>query len=515
MSIEELAEARATRRTPEGELIQPLTAGAESEFRVDLERLRFAPSFARLAEVTQVVTAGATEGVVHNRLTHSIKVTGLARALAVGLHQLAEPEDLERWGGLDHVVAQAAAVAHDLGHPPFGHLGESTLDRIARERFGLRDGFEGNAQTFRILTELEVHGLGEDGLNLTAATRGAVLKYPWGRFHVPDPHPSSWEERPPGANAGSRGSGATKFNAYVPDLTEMIEVIGGLGLAPGRQSLECSVMDLADDIAYSLHDLEDFHRSGVLQYSPIAAEFRAWTTDRARLAEISSGELERMWRTPGVGLERVRRAARDKDAWVHDDDVFAEAVRVVSEELVDALLMVPYDGSRSADRTISRFVGRWIDHFTSSVRFNPDPAGPREPTVTVSPLAWHEIQVLKFVHQYFVLHRPDLALVQRGQSMLLAELVETLDDWLGDRYDARRAPRRLLDLVALADRGYQAVRDEHPEWLDGHTDAGEVARMARGRGIIDFVAGLSDAQALAYARRLGSGSGLLWAGGGV
>ena len=183
---------------------EPLRPG-ESEFRTDLERIRFAHAFSRLAEVTQVVTADATSGVVHNRLTHTIKVTAVARAIAVRLLRNEDRELMRRLGGLDHVVVQAAANAHDLGHPPFGHLGERALDRLARERFGLVDGFEGNAQTFRILTELEVHGPGDEGLNLTAAIRAAVLKYPWARFHHPDPHPTSWPEPPRGAGHRRRG----------------------------------------------------------------------------------------------------------------------------------------------------------------------------------------------------------------------------------------------------------------------------------------------------------------------
>lgn len=512
-SPEELAEVRVVRRRPESQLWQPLTAGAESEFRVDLERLRFAPAFSRLADVTQVVNADSTNSVVHNRLSHSIKVTALARALAVGVREIAAPEDVARWGGLDHVVAQAGAVAHDLGHPPFGHNGERTLDRIAREDFGLADGFEGNAQTFRILTELEVHGNGVDGLNLTAASRAAVLKYPWGRLHVPTPHPATWNDSPRGANAGAYGSGAAKFNAYVLDLTEMIALIESFDLPPGRQTLECNVMDLADDIAYSLHDLEDFHRSGVLQFSPISGEFRAWLADTQDWAAMPQDRLNRLWRQPGAGLERMRRNAAEKDGWVYDDDVFREAVEVIGRELVDGVLVMPYDGSRSADSIISDFIGRWIDNFSSAVVMNPDPGCAREPVVTVKPLEWHQIQVLKFVHQYFVLHRPDLAMVQRGQSLILAELVHTFDEWLSDRFDAMRAPRRLLELVELAEQGYHRVRDQHPEWLDGHTHDSETARMARGRGVIDFVAGLSDSQALGYAGRLGPGSGILWASG--
>lgn len=509
----ELAERRVERAISESTLWQPMTAGAESEFRVDLERLRFAPSFARLAEVTQVVTPGATDGVVHNRLTHSIKVTALARAVAVGLRQIVDPDVVVRHGGLDHVVCQGAAVAHDLGHPPFGHLGERTLDRLARERFGLADGFEGNAQTFRIITALEVHGPGDEGLNLTAAVRAGVLKYPWGRFHLPDPHPLTWAERPRGAGPGPDGEGAAKFSAYVCDLQEMEAVRSAFALEPGRQTLECAIMDLADDIAYSLHDLEDFHRSGVLQFSPISGEFRGWQEERRTLADIPDRYLAGDLRQAGVGLERLRRNLEAKDRWVYDDDAFADAVSTVGEQFVDEVLRLPYDGSRAAERAISGFVGRWIDHFTSSVRLLDNPS-PRAPLVSVHPVAWHQMQVLKFVHQFFVLHRPDLTMVQRGQSLVLQELVETFDAWLSDRWDAPRAPRRLLDLVGLAEDAYADVRDHHPQWLDGRTDDSDVARMARGRGIIDFVAGLSDAQAIRYATRLGpSSSGLLWASG--
>ena len=189
---------------------QPSYAPGESAFRIDLERIRFATALSRLADVTQVVTSMATSGVVHNRLTHTIKVTAVARTIAVRLLRTEDPGRLGDLGGLDHVVVQAAATAHDLGHPPFGHLGERVLDRVARERFGLADGFEGNAQTFRVLTELEVLGPGDQGLNLTAATRAAVLKYPWACLFYPDPHPTAWPVPPRGAGH-SRGAGAAKI----------------------------------------------------------------------------------------------------------------------------------------------------------------------------------------------------------------------------------------------------------------------------------------------------------------
>ena len=429
-------DARLTRSRPEQD--RPYPPG-ESEFRTDLERIRFASAFSRLADVTQVVASTATSGVVHNRLTHTIKVAAVARAIAVQLLRTQDYDLLRDLGGLDHVVVQAAANAHDLGHPPFGHLGERVLDRLARERFGLADGFEGNAQTFRVLTELEVLGPRDQGLNLTAATRAAVLKYPWARFHYPDPHPTDWPTPPRGAGHG-RGKGAAKFSAYIIDLPQMLEAISAFpDLPPGRQTLECSVMDLADDIAYSLHDVEDFHRSGVLQFSPVSGEFRSWENGRAEFADLGDDDLSQARRRPGAGLERLRRRLQRRDSWIFDEELFATAVRSVGEEFVDGVLATPYDGSMASDRAISGFTSRWIDHMISSVHPNPLPAV-RSGYVSMDAPAWHEVSVLKFVNQYFILDRPDLAMFQRGQEQTVEHLALAFDDWLSDRIDASRAP---------------------------------------------------------------------------
>ena len=485
-------------------------APGESEFRTDLERIRFASAFSRLADVTQVVTSMATSGVVHNRLTHTIKVTAVARAIAVRLLRTQDHDLLLDLGGLDHVVVQAAATAHDLGHPPFGHLGERVLDRLARMRFGLADGFEGNAQTFRILTELEVLGPGDQGLNLTSATRAAVLKYPWACFSYPDPHPIDWPIPPRGAGHARGTTGAAKFSAYMIDLPQMLDALAAFpGLPPGRQTLECSVMDLADDIAYSLHDVDDFHRSGVLQFSPVSGEFRSWESGRAAFADLDDSDLVRARRQPGAGLERLRRRLKRRDGWIFDEDIFATAVQTVGEEFVDGVLATPYDGSMAADRAISGFTSRWIDHLISSVSPNPHPAV-RSGYVSMDSPAWHEVSVLKFVNQYFILDRPDLAMLQRGQEQTVEHLVLAFEDWLADRIDAGRAPRRLLDLVNAATSAYQTVAREHPEWLSGNVSDAELARMGRGRGIIDFVSSLTDAQTIAFGARLGGASGLLW-----
>ena len=484
-------------------------------FRTDLERIRFSPYFARLAAVTQVISQGASGQIVHNRLTHSIKVTAVARAIAVRLRDTGDSDLLERLGGCDPVVVQAAASAHDLGHPPFGHFGERILDRVARSRFSLADGFQGNAQTFRILTELDVIGSGGEGLELTAAVRAAVCKYPWSRFGEPDPHPSQASPAPKGGGPGAEGSGSGTFSAYVLDVGEMRQALSAYPhIGAWRQTVECSVMDLADDIAYSLHDLDDFDRAGVLQHASVSAEFRTWTRSRAELAAARSDRLRDRERVPGHALERLRRRLSAKDDWIFDDEAFGVAVGRVGTDLVDGLLAVPFDSSLEAERAVGAFTGSWIAHLQESVRLVADPPI-RSGHVQLDRQAWHEVAVLKFVHQRFVLDRPDLAMFQRGQGQLIDSLVGELDAWLADPADAARAPRRLIDLVALAIDNYHRVHRDRPDLLrhaTGERSVGpdDLLRWGRGRGILDYVASLTDDRAAGAAATL-SGRGLrLW-----
>ncbi|MGO3885792.1 MAG: HD domain-containing protein, partial [Mycetocola sp.] len=231
-----------TEPSPEGGAPYP-----SYDFRTDLERIRFSPYFSRLSAVTQVVPQTNAGPVIHNRLTHSIKVTAVAREIAVTLanDRGENGRRITRLGGCEPVVVQAAASAHDLGHPPFGHLGEQVLDRLAREDLGLPEGFEGNAQTYRIIAALDTNGLTPTGLNLTAAVRAAVLKYPWTRLEWRDRAPLPNGERPRGVGDASE-SGAHKFSIYSLHAAEVAEVRAAYpDLDPWQQTVECSVMDVA------------------------------------------------------------------------------------------------------------------------------------------------------------------------------------------------------------------------------------------------------------------------------
>ncbi|WP_296376288.1 dGTP triphosphohydrolase [Pseudonocardia sp.] len=475
--------ARAGRRVPVPESGAGLAA---SPFRVDRDRIAASPFFARLAGVTQVVSPAGSGLLVHNRLTHSLQVAQVARAIA---ERLAPEPLVDKLGGCDPDVVEAAALAHDLGHPPFGHLGEQVLDRLARERLGLPDGFEGNAQSFRIVTTIDLHGPGGTGLDLTAAVRAAILKYPWSRRAHPDPHPSVAPLPPRGAGPlpGAPSAGSAKFSAYATELDDLRQsraVFAGV-IGPWQQTVEAAVMDTADDIAYAIHDLEDFHRVGVLQQAGVAAELNGWLR-----APGPHG--------PGADLERLRLRLADKDAWAYDDDAFTAAVERVREDLVDGLLATSFDGSMSAERAVAEFSARWTSRLVGGVDVRPEPPV-RSAHVALATAQWHEVAVLKFVHQRFVLLRADLASHQRGQATVLTGLVGALHDWLTDDESGPRLPPRLHDLVELARGEYAAL-----------APAAEVDGLATGRAVVDYVASLTDGQATALLDVLTGRSGRLW-----
>jgi dGTPase len=462
---------------------------ALSPFRVDRDRIVSSPFFARLAGVTQVISPGGAGLLVHNRLTHSLKVAQVARAIAERL-QAANPDLTDKLGGCNPDVVEAAALAHDLGHPPFGHLGERVLDRLARQRLGLRDGFEGNAQSYRIVTSTEIRGQATIGLNLTNAVRAAILKYPWTRHGHPEPHPRFMDPPPRGAATppDDPESGSAKFSAYSTEINDVRAARAPFAdrVADWQQTVEASVMDTADDIAYAIHDLEDVHRVGVLQQGAVATELMAWQ----RWGPES--DLKRA----GGAIESLRRSLHRKEGWIADDDAFADAVELVRAELVDGLLAQPFDGSVQAEARVAAFSATWTQRLVDSVELT-EHAAIRSGHAQLAVAQWHEVQVLKFVQNTFVLARPDLALHQRGQGRLLASLVEALLAWLTDPDEEDRLPRRLRDLVELAEA-------ELPEGTPGRRG------QARGRAVIDFVAGLTDSQAVGLMEALSGRSRQLW-----
>ncbi|MER7081964.1 dGTPase [Saccharopolyspora kobensis] len=394
-----------------------LPEGARSDDRTpfarDRARVLHSAALRRLAGKTQVV--GPEEGdVPRTRLTHSLEVAQIGRGIAAAL-------------GADPDLVDTAGLAHDIGHPPFGHNGERALNDLA----GACGGFEGNAQTLRILTRLEPK-LAESGdvgrgLNLTRACLDAATKYPW-------------PKRP----------GEAKFGVY-PDDVAVFEWLRQDAPAQ-RRCLEAQVMDWADDVAYSVHDVED----GVL-------------SGRISLRSLTSGD-ER--------AEIVRMAAKyfsgPGDASGLLDHAAAELVRW---PVVAAVL--DYDGTFAAQVALKRLTSELVGRFVAAAvtgtvqRFGPGPLTRYRADLVVPEPVVAEVAVLKAVALRYVMSDPQRLRMQERQRSMLAELVDAL---------AEGAPESLDPAMAAA-------------WRRAGDDA------ARLRVVLDQVASLTDAQAVRWHRK--------------
>jgi dGTPase len=245
-----------------GKPTSPTATDPRSASRHDRDRVYYSLGFRRLAGVTQVFTPSNEGYLTHNRLTHSLKVAQVGRSIADVLMSRQENHSiLEGLGGIDQDVVEAAGLAHDIGHPPFGHVGEKVLDRYAIGELDLDEGFEGNAQTFRIAVRLEPRSRHFTG-DLTAATRASLAKYPWGRASTEPPESASAAEK----------LRWDKFSVYEDDRQAFDTARAAVPVPEEVQSLEAAVMDVADDITYALHDLEDFYGARLLDTSALCCD---------------------------------------------------------------------------------------------------------------------------------------------------------------------------------------------------------------------------------------------------
>lgn len=436
-----------------------------------------------------MVTPFEDIALMHNRLTHSEKVAQVARSIAEQLLQQQPSQRLiAHLGGIDADVVETAALAHDLGHPPFGHIGELTLDEIARggdpkirdgfNGLGLADGFEGNAQTFRIVLLNETRHPDYDGLDLTSASLVAIAKYPWMRDStLREDHKESLR-----SNRNYRRRWG-KFSVYRPEwqafesAREFLTRSGiGEDFPKETQSIEASIMDAADDITYAIHDLEDFYLAGVLDVRAVLDELDSVGMDDSLLGKL--------------------QARLDLDySGYFDKELFEDAVTRVKDELFSHF-SPHYEGdldkigrARSAG---SNLIGRYIN----TVKISDEVAWNNGPFVALEQEEWHEVQILKEITKNFVIQRPDIALLQRGQQRILRELVTYLFEWKQSVDDFKRLPRRLREEIEIARdqreggarrlaRGYvkQANRDR-PFAPRGHEN----------RCILDYLCSLTDGQ---------------------
>jgi dGTPase len=247
IGVQDLNAWRSARRSGKKVLAKLPQEEFRSAFERDRDRILYAASFRRLAVVTQVLSP--TEGFAgHNRLTHALKVAQVSRRLAEMLIKKNNTAFINSLGGIDPDVAESAGLAHDLGHPPFGHVAEEELNEAVMNA-GVKDGFEGNAQSFRIVTKTEIREPRMAGLDLTRATLGAMLKYPWFK---------------------GQGPNARKFGAYETEKEDFEFARDGLGA--NKCTVEAQIMDWADDITYSAHDFEDFYRAGKIPLGKLSKD---------------------------------------------------------------------------------------------------------------------------------------------------------------------------------------------------------------------------------------------------
>lgn len=393
---------------------EPAKRAGRSAFERDRARVVHSAALRRLAFKTQVVGPG-TDDFVRNRLTHSLEVAQVGRELGKAL-------------GCDPDVVDAACLAHDLGHPPFGHNGEAALDQVAASC----GGFEGNAQTLRVLTRLEakvVDGRGRSaGLNLTRGTLDAATKYPWLRGAAPD--------------------GSAKFGVYSDDA----EVFAWLreGAEPRRRCVEAQVMDFADDVAYSVHDVED-----------------AVVAGRVDLADLDAGEVQ----------QRVAAQVRD---W-YAPDLTDDRVATVFDRLRALPWWVRgFDGSRGSSAMLKDLTSQLIGRFCRAVEqatheaFGSGPLTRYAADLVIPSWVVDEVVVLKGVAALFVMAADDRREEYQRQQDILHDLVAEL---------SRRAPDGLEPAFAV---DFGAAHDEE----------------ARLRVVIDQVASLTDESALGWHERL-------------
>ena len=395
---------------------EPPKSTGRTAFARDRARVLHSSALRRLAAKTQVVAPG-TDDFARNRLTHSLEVGQIGR-------------ELGSWLGADADLVETACLAHDLGHPPFGHNGEDALDTAAYAC----GGFEGNAQTLRVLTRLEGKTFAPDdgrgagrsaGLNLTRAALDATVKYPW-----------------------PRREGLRKFGHY-PDDAEVYAWLRG-GARSGKRCLEAQVMDFADDVAYSVHDVEDGIQAEMIDLGALASP-----GERAGLAALA-----RKTYRPDLDAAELDEAAAELsylDWWPRSPDRTRQGMATLknmTSQLISRFCLAAQVATREV-------------HGTGPLtRYGADLVVPRETQV--------EIALLKAVAARYVMHTEAREMLQAKERAIIAELVDALEVGAPDTLD----PAFAEDFVAAGD------------------DA------ARRRVVLDQIASLSDTSALALHVRL-------------
>lgn len=415
---------------PRGDRVHETPAGIREPGQRDHDRILYSSAFRRLSGVTQVVIPRGEPYLFHNRLTHSLKVAQVGRRIAEALLYKAEVAQDE----CDPDVVEAACLAHDLGHPPFGHVAEWQLCESVLRKAPDSSGFEGNAQTFRILTRLAARKQGIPGLDLCRATLAATIKYPWPRGGNPD-LPDKW-------------------GFYEEDREDFEWALAEVG---GAKTLEAELMDWADDIAYAVHDLEDFYRAGFIPLERLASG--------DSLDEVY-GEVVEGWRShlepePPEPAELAGLNARF--------ELFP--------------LTQPFTGARTDRAAVRAFLAALVNDLVTSTHMQGGTLRPDRPAVLL-------VSVLKQLTRRYVINSPLLGTQQRGHRQIVKALFDIYFDVLEDADDPE-AVHQLRWNEVLPQR-----------WIEEGSDYVGTAAADRARCAADIIAGMTEEEAYTMHHRL-------------
>ncbi|MFJ9658498.1 deoxyguanosinetriphosphate triphosphohydrolase [Streptomyces griseoflavus] len=411
---------------------EPDKRPGRTAFQRDRARVLHSAALRRLAGKTQVVTPGAHhqmwDASPRTRLTHSLECAQVGRELGAAL-------------GCDPDLVEAACLSHDLGHPPFGHNGEQALNEFA----GDCGGFEGNAQSLRLLTRLEPKRFtpeGSVGLNLTRAALDAATKYPWPRgAHPTDP-------------------ASPKFGVYDDDRPVFDWVREG---APaGRVCFEAQVMDWSDDVAYSVHDVEDGLHAGHIDPNCLHAD-----PEREAVFAVAVGRYVPADTDPAELAEALDRLLA-QEWWPHGYDGTAVAqarLKDATSQLIGRFCLAAEGATRQAWGHLPgrSGTGGGTGRLT---RYGAELVVPRGTRM--------ECAVLKAVADRYVMQRAEQEQLRADQRVVVLELAEAL---------TARAPDGL-------DPQFRALFDRAPD------------DRARKRVIVDQIASLTDISARSLHARL-------------
>lgn len=362
----------------------PASKEERTDFERDLDRLLYTLYFRRLSGITQVASMSVAEssqyGLVHNRLTHSLKVGQVSRRMTQYLQlrdksKFSPSFDMSIIEQLNPDVAEFAGRAHDIGHPPFGHLGDEVLNALT-EKYGLTDGFEGNAQSLRVLTSLARRKpvrtpRAEDdddsdasiSLQLTHRSIASIVKYPFAK-----------------GKGSDEKNEAGKFGYIAPDESYFTDAVKPL-LVGDKPTLEAQIMDWADDITYATHDIEDFGANGRIPLALLKHD--------SSMRPVSEDEVSE--------FKDYARAKLVKRTNFDFDDSFKIVARQLSK-LPTRIIPGSTDTATSLGRMTSGIITQATDKTSVDLEGNLDPDR-----------AWAgAIDILKLLTWFYVIDSPEL-----------------------------------------------------------------------------------------------------------